>query len=156
MSLIDVARQVSGPRTLTRAVLAALVISLGIIAGLLAMHSFNSHATTAGHHGTVAVSAQSGASEHHHDAASAASAALLPSSPATTEGCATCGGGDPMTWMACVLALLVATILFRRAGLGWRHTPLTVIPATTTPQWHARAHDLPPPPSLTVLCISRT
>lgn len=153
MSLIDVARQVRGPRTLPRAVLAALVISLGIIAGLLAMHSFNSHATTAGHHGTVAVSTQSGASERQHDAASAA---LPPSSPATTEGCATCGGGDPMTWMACVLALLVATILFRRAGLGWRHTPLTVIPATTTPQWRARAHDLPPPPSLTVLCISRT
>lgn len=153
MSLIDVARQVRGPRTLTRAVLAALAISVGIIAGLLAMHSFNSHATTAGNHGTVAVSTQSGASEHHHDAASAA---LQPSAPATTEACATCGGGDPMTWMACVLALLVAAIVFKRAGLGWRHTPLTVIPATTTPQWHARAHDLPPPPSLTVLCISRT
>lgn len=156
MSLIDVARQVRGPRTLTRAVLAALAISLGIIAGLLAMHSFNSHASTASHHGTVAVSTQSGAPEHHHDASFAASAALSPSTPATTEGCATCGGGDPMTWMACVLALLVATILFGRVGLGWRHTPLTVIAATTTPQWHARAHDLPPPPSLTVLCISRT
>lgn len=153
MSLINVARQVRGPRTLTRAVLAALAISLGIIAGLLAMHSFNSHATTASHHGTVAVSAQSPAAEHHLDAASAA---LPPSAPATAEGCATCGGGDPMTWMACVLALLVATILFGRVGLGWRHTPLTAIPATTTPQWHARAHDLPPPPSLTVLCISRT
>lgn len=153
MSLISVAQQARGPRTLTHAVLAVLAVSVGIIAGLLAMHSFNSHAAAAGHHDTVAVSAPAAAPEHHDDASPAA---LPPAAPAAGAGCVTCGGEDPMTWMACVLALLVATILLGRVGLGRRHGPLTMILATTTPQRPARAHSLPPPPSLTVLGISRT
>lgn len=153
MSLINVAHQVRGPRTLTHTVLAVLAVAVGIIAGLLAMHSFNSHATTAGHHDTVAVSTQAAASDHHQDAPAAA---VLPDSPQLDAGCATCGGGDAMTWMACVLALLVATILLGRIGLGWRRTSLIAVLTATRPRWPARAHALPPPPSLTVLCISRT
>ena len=114
MSLINVAQQVRGPRTLTHTVLAVIAVAVGIIAGLLAMHSFNSHATTAGHHDTVAVSTQADVSAHHHDTSEAAA---VPDSPTADAGCATCGGGDPMTWMACVLALLVATILLGRIGL---------------------------------------
>ena len=154
MALIDVAQRVRGPRTLTRTVLATLAVALGIIAGLLAMHTFTSHATPAGHHGTVAVSTHAGAEgDHHHDTSDAA--ALPPSTP-VVEGCGTCGGADPMTWMACVLALLVATILLSRIGLARRHAmPIAALTAATTP-WPARAHALPPPPSLTVLCISRT
>ena len=71
-SLINVAQQVRGPRTLTHTVLAVIAVAVGIIAGLLAMHSFNSHATTAGHHDTVAVSTQAGASDHHRDASASA------------------------------------------------------------------------------------
>ncbi|MBP0645391.1 hypothetical protein J8J17_26725, partial [Mycobacterium tuberculosis] len=72
MSLINVAQQVRGPRTLTHTVLAVLAVAVGVIAGLLAMHSFNSHATTAGHHDTVAVSTQADVSAHHHDTSEAA------------------------------------------------------------------------------------
>ncbi|WP_299090506.1 DUF6153 family protein [uncultured Microbacterium sp.] len=153
MSLINVAQQVRGPRTLTHTVLAVLAVAVGVIAGLLAMHSFNSHATTAGHHDTVAVSTQADVSAHHHDTSEAAA---VPDSPTADAGCATCGGGDPMTWMACVLALLVATILLGRIGLGWRHATLIAVLTAATMRWPARAHALPPPPSLTVLCISRT
>lgn len=154
MSLINVAQRVRGPRTLTHSVLAVLTVAVGIIAGLLAMHSFNSHATAAGHHDTVAVSTASGTPEHHHD--DAAPTALSPALPAMDAGCSTCGGSDPLTWMACVLALLVATLLLARVGRGGRQTPLATIAAATTSQWPVRAHSLPPPPSLTVLCISRT
>lgn len=153
MSLINVAQQVRGPRTLTFTVLAVIAVAVGIIAGLLAMHSFNSHATTAGHHDTVAVSTQAGASDHHRDASASA---ILPDSPQVDAGCATCGGTDSMTWMACVLAPLVATILLGRIGLGWRHSTLIEMLTAATTRWPARAHALPPPPSLTVLCISRT
>jgi len=153
MSLINIAQQVRGPRTLTHTVLAVLAIAVGVIAGLLAMHSFNSHATSASHHDTVAVSAQADASAHHHDTSAAAA---VPDSPTADARCATCGGGDPMTWMACVLALLVATILLGRIGLGWRHATLITVLTAATTRWPARAHALPPPPSLTVLCISRT
>lgn len=152
-SLINVAQQVRGPRTLTHTVLAVIAVAVGIIAGLLAMHSFNSHATTAGHHDTVAVSTQAGASDHHRDASASA---VLPDSPQVDAGCATCGGGDSMTWMACVLALLVATILLGRIGLGWRRTALIAVLAAATTRSPARARALPLPPSLTVLCISRT
>lgn len=153
MSLINVAQQVRGPRTLTHTVLAVLAVAVGIIAGLLAMHSFNSHATTAGHHGTVAVSTQSGAADQHHNTSEAAA---VPDAPTADAGCATCGGGDPMTSMACVLALLAASILLGRIGLGWRQATLITVLAAATTRWPARAHALPPPPSLTVLCISRT
>lgn len=153
MSLINVAQQVRGPRTLTRTVLSVLVVAVGIIAGLLAMHSFNSHATTAGHHDTVAVNTQAGMSATHHDASAVAA---VPAAPTSEAGCATCGGTDSMTWMACVLTLLVATILLGRIGFGWRHTSLIAVLAAATTRWPARAHALPPPPSLTVLCISRT
>ncbi|WP_208526513.1 DUF6153 family protein [Microbacterium sp. 3H14] len=153
MSLIKVSQQVRGPRTLTHTALAVLAIAVGIIAGLLAMHSFNSHATAAGHHDTVTVSTQAEVSAHHPDASATA---LVPAAPTQEAGCATCGAGDSMTWMACVLALLVATVLLRRIGLGWRHTLLVATRAPATTRGPARAHALPPPPSLTVLCISRT
>ncbi|WP_152525921.1 DUF6153 family protein [Microbacterium maritypicum] len=153
MSLINVAQQVRGPRTLTHTVLAVVAIAVGIIAGLLAMHSFNSHATAAGHHDTVAVSTQTGVSASHHDASTSAG---IPAAPTQDAGCATCGAGDSMTWMACILALLVATILLRRIGFGWRHTLLVAMVTAAAKRGPARAQALPPPPSLTVLCISRT
>lgn len=155
MSLINVAERVRGPRTLTRTVLTVLTVAVAIIAGLLAMHSFNSHATTAGHHDTVAVSTQANAPDHHHDA-STASQMPTPTAPAADAGCATCGGGDSMAWMACVLALLVATILLARIRLGLRHMTVASLLSARTAHPPVRAHTLPPPPSLTVLCISRT
>jgi hypothetical protein len=126
---------------------------VGVIAGLLAMHSFNSHVTSAGHHDTVAVSTLAGVADQHHDTPTTAQ---MPAAPTPDAECATCGGGDSMTWMACVLALLVAVILLGRIGLSWRHIPLTALLAAAIARWPARAHALLPPPSLTVLCISRT
>lgn len=155
MSLIAVAQRVWGSRTLTRNVLTVLIVAVGIIAGLLAMHSFNSHATSVGHHDSVTLSAHTGDMSEQHPAPS--TVAVSPGTASQEAGCATCGGDqDAMTWMACVLALLVATILLGRVGLTWRRTPPTMLLAVVMARWPARAYSLPPPPSLTVLCISRT
>ena len=152
MSLINVALRVRGPRTLTHTVLAVIAVAVGIITGLLAMHSFNSHAT-AGHHDTVAVGISSEMSDHHLETSSVLA---MPASSSYEAGCGMCDDQDAMTWMACVLALFVATILRGRTGPGWRQLALAAVLAATTTRSPARAHALPPPPSLTVLCISRT
>lgn len=160
MSLIAVAQRVWGSRTLTRNVLTVLIVAVGIIAGLLAMHSFNSHATAVAHHDSVTVGAHTvgahtGDMSEQHPAPS--TVAVTPGTASQEPGCATCGGDqDAMTWMACVLALLVATILLGRVGLSWRRTPPSMLLAIVMARWPARACSLPPPPSLTVLCISRT
>ncbi len=57
MSLIAVAQQVRGPRTLTRTLLLLVVVTAAIIVGLLAMHSLNTHGTTTGHASAATASA---------------------------------------------------------------------------------------------------
>ena len=151
MSLIAVAGHVRGPRTLTRTLLVLVVVTVGIIAGLLAMHSLNAHPSTTGHADTVAIDTTTPAAAGHHDAAVAPG----PATQDASSGCVDCGDHD-MAWMACVLALLVAVLLLTRPGNGWR-TPVAAAGGLTnrTIRWPAQAHALPPP-SLTVLCISRT
>lgn len=145
MSLISLADALRRTRTLTRTFLVMIAIIAGIVAGLLAMHSLNTHATSTGHPDTVTTATAD--SRHAHDAA-------VTGEPAAGE-CGDCAGGhDPLTWMACVLALLVTVLFIARLRGSWRTTEHDR-GSPTAPWWQAR---LAPayPPSLTVLCISRT
>lgn len=152
MSLIAVAQQVRGPRTLTRTLLLLVAVTAAIIVGLVAMHSLNTHATTTGHAGTVPVVSVAADAGSHHDASAAAAAA---ETPADHSGCADCAGDHAMAWMACVLALLVSVIVLARLRAGWRIPARESVVRAVRARWPAAAH-FDPPPSLTVLCISRT
>lgn len=138
MSLTAVARRVRGARALGRTVL----VVLAIIAGLLAMHSLNTHGTAMGH--GAAVMASEVPHQGHHDTMAAAA----------DEGIAPVADHS-LAWMACVLALLGAVIVFVAATgnrlAGARARLLSAVRA----RWAVVAHALPPP-SLTVLCIRRT
>jgi hypothetical protein len=147
MSLITLAHAMHRSRTLTRTLLILVAITAGIVGGLLAMHSLNTHPTGPGHADTVAA-APADPGSHHTDAAPAPAGA-----PAS--GCVDCSGSGNMSWMTCVLALLVTLLLIARFHRGsWRgSTPYVAsLLAAILP---ARARPLRPP-SLTVLCISRT
>lgn len=152
MSLIAVAQQVRGPRTLTRTLLLLVTVTAAIIVGLLAMHSLNTHATTTGHAGTAPALTVAADTGSHHDAPAAAAAAQA---PADHTGCADCGDDHAMAWMACVLALLVSVIVLARLRAGWRTPVRESVMRAVRARWPAFAH-LAPPPSLTALCISRT
>jgi hypothetical protein len=127
------------PHGLGRSVLLLIALTAALIAGLLAMHALNAptaHAETA-----AAVSVHELGAAHGHDA------------PPADESCPDCGGHETMLAMACVLALLVVSLLFLtpRAALTWgvvfgRAGPLFAVARTA----------LSRPPSLLVLCISRT
>ncbi|WP_240606975.1 DUF6153 family protein [Microbacterium sp. Gd 4-13] len=147
MSLIAVAHQVRGTRTLTRTLLLLIAVTVAIIVGLLAMHSLNTHTTATGHADTVATASDTSAAMDHDQTAT---------TPEAAEACADCGSDGPaMSWMACVLALLATALLLLRPTGGWRIISPATVRAGPTAAWPALAHTLPPP-SLTVLCISRT
>ncbi|MFK4116153.1 DUF6153 family protein [Microbacterium sp. NPDC006705] len=146
MSLINIAESVNRSRTLTRTrtLLTLLAVTSAVILGLLAMHSLSS--------------------AHGHDPATVAHTALMDTghgaahadgheAAAATE-CADCGGGHAdMLAMACILALMALTVLLSpRVGhlLG-----LLRGRAPTVARAWVRGH-VPPTPSLSVLCISRT
>jgi hypothetical protein len=127
------------PYGLGRSVLLLIALTTALIVGLLAMHAVN--APTAHAEPAAAVSVLELGAAHGHDA------------PPTDTGCADCGGRDAMLAMACVLALLVVSLLFvlPRAGLAWtaglgRAGPRLFVGRTAQCR----------PPSLLVLCISRT
>ncbi len=147
MSLIAAAERVHARHAPVRKLLMLVAITVAVIAGLLAMHSLNTHPTTTGHSSAVAVT-----TADHHDAPAAAS---VGSSDASHEGCADCAGDHAMAWMVCVLALLVATLLLWRSFARWR-TPGTNLLIRMPVARGPTSSLLPLPPSLTVLCISRT
>jgi hypothetical protein len=152
MSLIAVAQQVRGPRTLTRSLLLLVAVTAAIIVGLLAMHSLNTHVTATGHAGSASLAAVAVDAGSQHDApASAASAGAS----ADHVGCAKCGDDHAMAWMACVLALLVSVIVFALVRTGWRTPALDSAVRAARARWHASV-PVARPPSLAVLCISRT
>ena len=129
----------SSPYGLGRSVLLLIALTAALIVGLLAMHALNS--PTAHAEPAAAVSVHESGAAHDHDA------------PPTETGCPDCGGHDAMLAMACVLALLVVSLLFLlpRTSVSWggvfvRAGPLFV----------AGPAALARPPSLLVLCISRT
>ncbi|CAN7415257.1 DUF6153 family protein [uncultured Microbacterium sp.] len=145
--LISIARRVNDQRTLTRTLLTVVAVALSVIFGLLAMHSMNTHTMPSGHSETIAVApAQADAHPAH---ASDEAAAV------DEAGCATCSDDHGMAWMACVLALLIAVVLVARPSTWWR--ALTENPGTLLSRFAFRGALYPlRPPSLTVLCISRT
>ncbi|MET0886568.1 MAG: DUF6153 family protein [Mycetocola sp.] len=129
-----------GPGGLGRSVLLLIGVTAAIIVGLLAMHSLNSHT---GHtEPTVVVSVHDMAATDHGT-----------TQPATGDDCADCGGHTSMLAMTCVLALLVVSLLMLlpRRGITWTAAPRRAGPSLLT--WVAT---LSKPPSLLVLCISRT
>ncbi|MBD8206420.1 hypothetical protein IFU08_02235 [Microbacterium sp. CFBP 8790] len=144
MSLVGVAEYARGPRALAHVIL----LTVAIVAGLLAMHAFHATSTPAGHgaatgHST-AVMASPSEDERPHDAMTAS----------VTDGAAS-SVDHSMAWMACVLALLGAVIVFV-AGVGLRLPGARArLLSAVLARWSVVAHALPPP-SLTVLCIRRT
>ena len=126
------------PDALGRSVLLLIALTAAVIVGLLAMHALNT--PTARHETAVVVSVQESGAAHGHDA------------PTSDDSCPDCGEHEAMLAMACGLALLVVSLLFLvpraggTAGVVGRAWPLLVRgPAA-----------LYRPPSLLVLCISRT
>lgn len=123
-----------------------VVLAVALIVGILAMHSF---ASTASHSEMgMPTESSTAAVGSPHDTAGVFAA----SSP----DCVGCGEDASMTIMWCVLALLTATLLLVASklakgwvGVAWRHL-LTARPILTVVGF------VPLPPSLTVLCISRT
>jgi hypothetical protein len=127
------------PYGLGRSVLLLIALTAALIIGLLAMHALNhptAHAEPA-----AAVSVQESGAAHGHDA------------PTTDAGCPDCGGHDAMLAIACVLALLVVSLLFLlpRASVDWGG-----VVGRAGPLFVAGRAALSRPPSLLVLCISRT
>jgi hypothetical protein len=146
MSMIVLAQRLRpGPRGLGHSVLLLIAVTVAIIVGLLAMHSLNSHAET------VAPAAAAPAM-HEHGTAGPGVAVHGATQPTTDADCADCGGHASMLAIACVFALLIVSLLLSlpRVGITWgaalRAGPVLI----------ARATHLPRPPSLLVLCISRT
>ncbi|MEV8368309.1 DUF6153 family protein [Microbacterium sp. NPDC064584] len=145
MSMIALAQRLRpGPRGLGRSVLLLIAVTAAIIVGLLAMHSLNSHTETA--------APAAAAPMHEHGTANPGVVDHGTTQPATDGDCADCGGHASMLAMACVLALLIVSLLLflPRVGISWG-AALRAGPALT-----ARAAVLTRPPSLLVLCISRT
>ncbi len=127
------------PSGLGRSVLLLIALTAALIIGLLAMHALS--ASTAHAEPAAAVSVQEASAAHGHDA------------PPADDGCPDCGGHEAMLVMACVLALLVVSLLFLlpRAGISWG-----VVFGRAGPLMVAGRAALSRPPSLLVLCISRT
>lgn len=140
MSMIALAQRLrSGPHGLGHSVLLLIGVSAAIIIGLLAMHSLNNHAESTTPVAVVAVH-DSGTADHGT------------TQPGTHEDCADCGDHNSMLAVTCVLVLLAISllILLPRLGITWgavlRAGPVEV----------RRAALFSRPPSLFVLCISRT
>lgn len=144
MSLIALTDRLYAGRSMARTLLLLIALIAAVIVGLLAMHSLNTHtATETGHQTTVTAPAGAAADDHHAD------------TTATDEPCPDCGTGHTdMLAMACVLALLATLLLLIGPGtaLRWLSTLARPRPLSTAlfPRPDLR------PPSLTVLCISRT
>lgn len=145
MSLIALTDRVHTGRSMVRTLLLLVVITGAIIVGLLAMHSLNAHtATDAGHQTTATASAATGTGDHHTG------------TTATDEPCADCGSGHcTMLAMACVLALLATVLLLVRPSAVMRWLSILPRPRPSVASALFTGPALRPP-SLTVLCISRT
>lgn len=145
MSLIALTDRVHSGRSMARTLLLLIAVTGAIIVGLLAMHSLNAHtATDTSHQTSVTTSATTGAGDHHAG------------TTATGGQCADCGSGhSDMLSMACVLALLATVLLLVRPGAVMRGLSILPRPRHSLVQALFTRPALRPP-SLTVLCISRT
>lgn len=133
----------AGRRMLQGALLAVVLVG-GVLLGLLGMHALDTHGTgghATGGHGVSTSASVSGPSPVAHPAVAYSQAAsVAPADP-------TDGGGA-----ACVLALLGGLLLLLR------HPGSVVFDPVGRPRRSPRAAATarPRPPSLHVLCISRT
>lgn len=142
MSLGAVNRALRPHALLWRRLLLSLIAVGAVVGGLLAMHSFS---TDAGHGTTIAVAAEA----HHHDDAAAQTVAH--------DNCdGACEPGHNMAvTAACVLALLVLTILFTVRDVPSRGL-MMLAAVVRRAQRYAQTVPWPKPPSLEALSISRT
>lgn len=144
MSLIRLTEHLRAGRSMARSLLLLIALTGAVIVGLLAMRSFNAHATAEAGHATsmAAEMTDSSAGDSHATTAAA-------------EACADCGtGNSSMLAMACVLALLATVLLLARPRGD--HQWLTALPRPGLPAVAPLRAPRPRPPSLTALCISRT
>lgn len=144
-----------------RGVLSGALLVAALILGLLGMHTLNLHGTAAADApATAAVTATASSSARqavaHDSTTHTAMAQAHPSgnTTGTTEmTCASCGTDDHASMaMMCLLALLLALVLLVAPGI-LRSWPGALFRSALTEVFTARAL---PPPSLHVLCISRT
>lgn len=145
MSLIALADRLRRGHSVARTLLLLIAVTGAVIVGLLAMHSLNAHAATdTGHQTSVAAASLSSVADHHAD----------PS--VTGEPCADCGSEhSDMFAMACVLAVLATVLLIMRPSAVMRW--LSILPRPRSSVGVALCNRRAPrPPSLIVLCISRT
>lgn len=145
MSLIALRENLRAGQSAARTLLLMMAVIGAVIVGLLAMHSLNTHtsASTTSHQSTVEAATGPSAPDHHGE------------SVAHDEACADCGSGhSDILAMACVLAL-IATVLFLVSPLGAQRW-LSTLPRPRPRVLALLRARVARPPSLTVLCISRT
>jgi hypothetical protein len=145
MTLIAIRAAVLPQRAAVRMALLSLVGAVAVIAGLLAMHTMSVEPAS---HASAVASAPTG--RHAVDAD------LADSDPVPAGDCASgdCAPVHASGLSACVLALLVATIIFLAVPLRSRWLTLIRAQATSL-ALSVRAIEAPPP-SLFALSISRT
>lgn len=130
--------------TAVRSILLRLALVVGVLAGLLAMHTV----ITAPDHPAVAAVVTT---EHH----AAEVGGALSESPASDDcGVSGCEPVHAMGAMACLLALLVAWVLTGAAPPAGRW--MNELPAAALALVATLRSVAPPPPSLIALSISRT
>lgn len=149
MSLITLKERVHSGHSMARTLLLLFALTGAVIVGLLAMHSLNTHGLSSHPGGSSAVHvASSEASLHQAEHHSGGAGDEEPV-------CADCGTGHgDMMAMACVLALLVAVLLLTRPShLTGSLSQMHRVYGPSSGRQHRM---LPRPPSLDILCISRT
>lgn len=135
-----------------RSALLAVVLATGVIVGLLGMHALDVHGTV-----HAAVGAH-GPAVGAHDAYGSVSADALAAAPSSggvllsSSGCADCDADGGM-WAVCVLALLAGLLLLL---VPRAHRRLHPALSRLLPRELFADAAFPRPPSLIVLCISRT
>ncbi|WP_223587364.1 DUF6153 family protein [Microbacterium sp. OVT16B] len=139
-------------RRVVRSALLAVVLATGVIVGLLGMHALDVHGTV---HAAVGAHGPAVGAHAEHGSVSAAALAAAPSSGGallSSSGCADCDAGGGM-WAACVLALLAGLLLLL---VPRAHRRLHPALSRLLPRELFADAAFPRPPSLIVLCISRT
>ncbi|WP_341951971.1 DUF6153 family protein [Salinibacterium sp. TMP30] len=137
------------PGSLNRALRTSilLILTVAVIIGILAMHSF---ASATPHTNTVmtADSATMSAGSHHEP--------LEVANAISGPDCLGCSEDMSMALMWCVFALLTASLLLAAPRLltGWPRQATRLLSFAASPQRHVGQP--PRAPSLNVLCISRT
>lgn len=165
MSLIALTELLRAGRSMARTLMLLIALTGAVIVGLLAMHSLNIHTAAAETSNTHSVPAENSnhpsvAAENssHPSVAAAASGTSTDDHHAGTaaaDPCADCGTGHSgVITMACVLALLATVLLLARPVRAQQW--LAVLARSWAPAV-GPLHTLGSrPPSLSVLCISRT